>query len=115
MRTKILNLLESDSRSIATEVMFEIAAARADGVGLVKFIAYKDFSEAGAALFRKKRTVLIRTLKSMKEKKLIQFYALAADFASMSTEASFLLNKYPTEFYVLPEEDEHSAFFFVKL
>lgn len=88
-----------------TETLFVIAAARADGASLVRL----DFPGETA------RTVPAakKALRALKRRGGIQMFAERSDFEDGSTEAVFLLNKFPeTEGQVKAVSDE---FLYVKL
>ncbi len=88
---------------LATEIMYEIAAARADGAELIRIET--STSEDGASVYKKLYSSLIRLLKGMKDDGRIQFFATKDNFDSLSTEAVFLQNKYPTHFESISSED----------
>lgn len=109
-------LLRSKSADAAvTEIMYEIAACRADGVELIRFnISYGDDMESmndGGKII----SLLLRTLKNMKQKGSIQFIATPDSFKMGSTESSFLYNKYPSLFSTAPTCADGESFVFVKL
>ena len=98
-----------------TEIMFEIAACRADGVELIRFnISYgnamESMNEVGKIL-----STLLRTLKSMKQKGSIQFIATPDSLKNGSTESSFIYNKYPSIFSSAPSCADGERFIFVKI
>jgi hypothetical protein len=83
---KIIDLKSDNVDSMTTEIMFEVAGARADRNELVRLNIKSDEM--------KMYDSVLRLLKGMKQKGLIQFFATEKSFADGSTEASFLINKY---------------------
>ena len=85
----------STAEELLTEILFEIATAHADGVELIRI----EISEGSAVDNRPKVfSSIIRRLKQMKQRGQIQFFATPDSFLRSSTEAVFLLNKYPVYF-----------------
>ena len=74
-------------REAETETVFIIAVARADGASCVKFTFSED-SERVEPAVRK-------ALRALKRRGSIQMLAGREDFDEMTTEAEFLLNKFP--------------------
>ena len=70
-----------------TETIFIIAVARADGASCVKFL-FSEESERVEPAVRK-------ALRSLKRRGSIQMLAGREDFEGRTTEAEFLLNKFP--------------------
>ena len=70
-----------------TETVFIIAVARADGASCVKF-RFDEESERVVPAVRK-------ALRALKRRGSIQMLAGREDFDEMTTEAEFLLNKFP--------------------
>lgn len=93
MIIKRIDLKSTSNDAAHTEIMFEVAAARADGCELVRF----DIKPNDDSNYPTSRLYdgVIRVVKSLKQKKLIQFYATGESFSNATTEASFLINKYP--------------------
>ncbi len=98
--------------SIDTEIMYEIASARADGVELIKLNISNESSDLSNA--SKNLSTVIRRLKAMKQGGQIQFYAGKTDFTVMSTPAHFLLNKYPEYIWKTGREDD-CEYLYIKL
>ena len=94
MKYKTIKLLGNNSQELSTEAAFEIAVAKADGEELIKFNA-QDSEDDASYTATKKIAALKKILRSMKESRKIQFYATAESFDKSSTEAVFLINKYP--------------------
>ena len=83
---KEINLQAHTVEAIATELMFEIAGARVDKceVLCVNMFEFEPKQEA----------TIMRTLKELKKKGLIQFFATRDSFLEEKTEAIFMMNKY---------------------
>ena len=76
---------------LVIELRFDIATARASGAKLVRLsLAPSDVSAQGRLL-----TTVTRKLAAMKKEGVIQFFATQRSFADKTTEATYLLNKYP--------------------
>ena len=115
MSYREINLRSVSADAVATEIMYEIAAARADGVELIRFdISYSDGSKT---MIDGKRIIssAIRVLKGMKQRGSVQFIATPESFENGSTESSFLYNKYPSIFETAPTVRDGESFIFVKL
>ena len=112
MRYKEINLVSNGKESIETEVMYEIAAARADNIELIKLIIPTESSEQQG--MNKITATIIRRLKIMKQGGYIQFYAGKNDFVVMSTPAHFLINKY-SEYFTEINSDETLDYLYVKI
>lgn len=108
---KIIQLNSRLYASIRTEIMYEIASAHVAGIELLRINIKKD--EQGV-LHKRAMTSLIRCLKSMKSAGTIQFFATAESFEQGSTEAQFLINKYPETFTTLPKESETECFVYIR-
>lgn len=112
MSYREINLRASDPDAASTEIMYEIAAGRADSVDLIRFnISLPDASADEKRLFFH----AIRLLKNMKQKGTVHFLATREDFSISSTEAVFLQNKYPELFDSLPMENDGSLYIYVKI
>ena len=112
MNYKELELQGRTASALATEIMYEIASARVAGVSLLRLNITKGEDDK---LFKRLISTQKRTLRSMKERGSIQFFALPDNFAAFATEAKFLVNKFPDLFEPLPEEREDSTFAYVKI
>ena len=76
---------------LVIELRFDIATARASGARLVRLsLSPSDSSARGRLL-----TTVARKLAAMKKEGAIQFFATQRSFAEKTTEATYLLNKYP--------------------
>ena len=78
---------------MSTEIMYEIASARADRVELLRInIACDNLEDISD---KKRFSTLVKLLKDMKKNTKIQFFATEDSFKLSKTEAIFLQNKYP--------------------
>ena len=96
---------------INTEILYEIASARADGAELVRVNIHN--SESFVLPFNKRFSSLVRTLKNIKATGRIQFYATKDGFKTHNTEAVFLQNKYPQLLEISLKEEDN--FIYIKL
>jgi len=78
-----------------TEILFRIAEAKAKSIQLIEFELLSDKP--------KFISDIIRVLKAAKKKNKIQLYASIDDFVLQTTEAKYLLNKYPNILNDMPE------------
>ncbi len=115
MSFKEINIRSLSADGVITELMYEIAACRADGVELARFNICSSSSDIAEGEGRKIFSAITRTLKGMKQKGSIQFFATKKSFAEGSTESSFLINKYPSLFASSPAYEEGEEFIYVKL
>jgi hypothetical protein len=92
---KEITIKSKNKESVETEVMFEIAAARADNIELLCVVFSAEDEQD---VLTKTKSVITRKLKAMKQAGLIQFFTDTQAFTMMTTEADFLLNKYPDVF-----------------
>ena len=104
---KIIDLKAENIESMTTEIMFEVAGARADGNDLVRL----NINNGEKKLYDS----AVRLLKSMKQRGLIQFFATEKSFLTGSTEASFLMNKYQDSISLANDEGGEVPFIFLKL
>lgn len=104
---KIIDLKAENIDSMTTEIMFEVAGARADGNELIRLNINNDEAKLydGA----------IKLLKNMKQKGLIQFFATEKSFSNGSTEASFLINKYQDSISLSDNEGREASYIYVKI
>ena len=112
MVLKKLLLRSNLPEHLTTEIMYEIAAARADGAELLRIEMPTD--EDNASAHKKLSSSLIRLLKGMKDEGRIQFFATRDKFDSQSTEAVFLQNKYPEHFEYNNSESQ-AEYVYIKL
>ena len=103
----IIDLKSENIESMTTEIMFEVAGARADGNELIRLNINNDEAKLydGA----------IKLLKNMKQKGLIQFFATEKSFSNGSTEASFLINKYQDSISISDNEGREASYIYVKI
>ena len=111
MKYKTIKLLGNNSQELNTELAFEIAVAKADGEELIKFDVQD--SDDAAYTSAKKLSTIKKLLRTMKDGRKIQFYASADSFEKSSTEAVFLINKYPDIVENIPSDQ--GEYIFVKL
>lgn len=102
---KEIYLKSRTKEALETEVRYEIAGARVDKIELMRLNFKLDESEENFGDNRKLFSFLIRSLKKMKIDGKIQFFAIEDNFSSQSTEAIFLINKYPTYFSEMLSKD----------
>ena len=104
---KIIDLKAENIDSMTTEIMFEVAGARADGNELIRLNINNDETKMydGA----------IKLLKNMKQKGLIQFFATEKSFSNGSTEASFLMNKYQDSISLGDNKGGEVSYIYVKI
>ena len=113
MSYKEINLRSLTPEGTVTEIMYEIATARADRVDLIRINSVCHKTEES---FDSKKVFssIIRLLKTMKQNGSIHFFATLESFNRSTTEAVFLQNKYPELFSVQPEV-ENGEFVYIKL
>lgn len=109
MKCKIIEL-DLNAADPTVELRFSVASERADGAELLRVNAPSTDNEKEDA---KLLSLITKTLKQMKSEKLIQFFATNKSFKISSTEAEFLINKYPDEFSCVSEETV--SFFYIKI
>lgn len=112
MKYKVLNLHSEAPKTIETEVMYEVVSARVDGASLLRLNITKGENEK---LHKRRVLAVKRTLKGMKGRGTIQFYAFPENFESSGTEANFLANKFPELFEMTPEENDEESFVYIKI
>ena len=91
MNLKKCLLEHTDLAYLMTELRFNIAAARAEKAELVML----ELTTAEERSRRRRYTSVIFRLRQLKREGVIQFFAEESNFAEGSTEADYLLNKYP--------------------
>ena len=106
-----IKLKSEDINSIITEILYEIASARVDSVELLGL----KISNSDNKLRSKLAEGIIRYLKGIKRQGQIQFFATEDSFVKSTTEAIFLLNKYPELFSSLPAFDDEASILYIKL
>ena len=89
MKFKFNEIKAKTKVGLETEVIFEIASARALGIELLRLDITSDDKERLAGYAEKK-------LRSLKRLGRIQLFVLASDIKNNSTEAEYLKNKYPS-------------------
>ena len=113
MSYKEINLRSLTPDGALTEIMYEIATARADGVDLIR-INFQCCDVEESFDSKKLLSLVIRLLKTMKQNGSIHFFATLDSFARSTTEAVFLHNKYP-EFFSVQPKVENGEFVYIKL
>ena len=91
MNLKKCLLEHMDLGYLMTELRYNIAAARAEGAELVRF----ELTTEEERSRRRRYTSVLFRLRQLKREGIIQFFATEDDFANNTTEAVYLLNKYP--------------------
>ena len=76
---------------LMTVLRFNIAAARAERAELIQL----ELSEEKDSTRRREYSSVTVRLRQLKREGVIQFFATEDDFVNNSTEAVYLLNKYP--------------------
>ena len=110
MGFKEINLRSDMADTAVTEIIYEIASCRADFCDLLRINIDMSLPEG-----KKIKSQAIKTLKAMKQRGSIHFFATQDNFDRMGTEAVFLLNKYPELFSATSKENEITAFIYVKI
>jgi len=77
---------------LTTEIMFFIASARAVKMDLVRLNIKKCFTDEREA---KRVGAIIKVLKSIKRRGIIQLFIFSNEMENHSTESEYLENKYP--------------------
>ena len=96
---------------VETEILFNIAGARANGKKLVRL----DFkNEAKSSVFNHQKQIMLSLLREMKRDGRIQFFATEQSFDKMKLEAQFLYNKYES-FIDLTKESDKDVFVYILL
>ena len=91
MNLKKCTLEHMDLEYLMTELRFNIAAARAEKIELILFeLATEDDRSR-----RRRYTSVLFRLRQLKREGTIGFFAAETDFVDGTTEADYLLNKYP--------------------
>ena len=113
MLYKELTLRANMPEDISTEIIYEVAVARADRAEFLRINILNE--ETGDVSFKKRYSTLIRILKNMKSDGRIQFFATKESFRLLNTEAIFLQNKYPSHFDYTNLLEENGDFIYIKL
>lgn len=101
-----------NQNEISTEIKFILASARFDGAELLRFVYETNETDREA---RRLHNIVIRVLRSLRARKSIQFFVFPEDFTEETTEAAFLLNKYPDHFSAPPSVKDNEGEFYVKI
>ena len=110
-----ITIKEYNSEEIETELMFLTAVARVDGIELIRLNILCSEEERNATSSKNPSVKISKLLKTMKQKGSIQFFASAHSFATSSTEAVFLMNKYPDVFSEEIGKTSGEEFYYIKL
>ncbi|MBO7195900.1 MAG: hypothetical protein J6V80_01045 [Clostridia bacterium] len=110
MKYKELSLRANTPEAAVTEIMYEIAASRADVIELIRLDISQEGRDVGKIL-----SSAIKLLKNMKQRGSIQFFATEDSFKRSSTEAVFLQNKYPDMFIGNFSAPDGVKFIYIKL
>ena len=86
----------SVSSVLETEVMFSVASARAQGIEFLKI----DTKESGV------KNAVAKVLRQLKKQGRIQLFVDASELRGSSTEAQYLINKYPDAIDVFENGEE---------
>lgn len=109
---KVVEIESLNGDDALVEMRFNIASARAAKAELMRLdIPYGDDEKEYKKIFNS----LTRELKSMKEERLIQFFATKKSFSDHTTEAAFLLNKYPSVFLCGLTDNENAGYIYIKI
>ena len=106
---KCISIYSVDSRDFMTRIKFEIATARAEECGILRMDIFLS-ENVGITKFL---SSVKRSLGSMKQKQLIQFFAFPDNFERGGTEAVYLQNKYPQ--YLQTPSEGASLYLYIRL
>lgn len=112
MSYKEINLQNYSAKEIKTEIMFEVVSERVSGTELLKINIRKADDER---TYLRAVATVHRMLKQMKQRGAIQFFATPKSFSENSTEAKYLLNKYPEMLSNPQDESEAETFVYVRI
>ena len=88
MKFKSHEISAKTQANIGTELSFEVASARAQGIEILRF-DISDSEKEKLAVYAEKK------LRALKRCGRIQLFILASELINESTEAEYLKNKYP--------------------
>ena len=88
MKYVTLTPTASASSTLETEIMFAVASARAQGIEFLKIDISAD-KESGM------KSAVAKHLRQLKKQGRIQLFVDVRDLHGTSTEAQYLINKYP--------------------
>ena len=92
MEYRRFDIQGNDADTLYTEILYALAVARTEGESLVRLvITPEEDTDAG-----KLSLAAARHLRRLKKEKKIGVFVLSAELSSDSTEAAYLLNKYPS-------------------
>ena len=110
MFKKVVIECKNDTR-VETEIVFNIAGARATGNKLIRLDLV---NEAKNSVFNHQKQIMLSLLREMKRDGRIQFFATEVSFEKMKLEAQFLYNKFE-EFIDLSKDSEKNLFVYILL
>ena len=113
MNFKEFTLKADLPEQISTEILFEIASARADSLELICINIFNEDKEYIQP--QKQRAAVIKILKNLKADGRIQLFATSDSFKGQKTEAYFLQNKYPEIFNSSPNDFINENKVYIKL
>lgn len=106
IKTAHIALVEHTKAQLETELRFDIASAKADGVELIELeVSLTHDDEVDKRILN----FITRILGVMRREGLIQFYATPRGFADGAKEAEFLKNKYPEHLHA-PTNDAYCVY-----
>lgn len=88
---KKIELVLEKNDDFLVNLKFEVATARAEGAEVLCVAIAENLTDEEIS---KMKFSMVRSLRLMKQKRTIQFFAFSEDFEKQTTEAVFLLNKY---------------------
>ena len=103
MEFRRISLDATEREGFVNGLKFEIASARCEKIRLLR-VDIKEIGEENE--LRRFYSYVTKTLREMKRKRTIQLFAFPESFEKRSTEAVFLLNKFP-ESIDLSRENEN--------
>ena len=115
MSYKEINMRSVSQDSCATEIMYEVAACRADGIELLRLnILLSNVTEQGGD-YKKLLSRTLRLLKEMKQRGAIRLFAADSSFETGATEAVYLMNKYPERFIAPPTTEDEGCYIYIRI
>ena len=112
MKYKVIELAVMKPDGVAPEIMFNVASERVASVELICFnLPITDDDTVKKRL----TSAAIRTFKEMKGRGAIQLYATRTSFIEQTTEAQYLINKFPELFEELDYDTMDNRSIYVKI
>ena len=112
MKYKVIDLAVRKTDGVAPEIMYNVASERVDSVELICFNLPVTDDET---VRRRINSAALRTFKEMKSRGAIQLYATRSSFLEQTTEAKYLINKFPELFEDADYEAMDTRSIYVKL